>query len=197
MSASASINFDSVASTSVNGSPPLRITSCKVVSSAISSSRAANRQGIEVFHRTENVAESSSGNGRRRASRDEQHTTRIFLQQSRLPLGQIVVDRINAKSRHHRRFVSQWQNLSKQRIVRVARPHPGHKPARDEQRKLSRRRLPFRRKFLRQVQQPAKFAGSRTASFIASCHEAYRGAANLGRTIGGDVDRMVISIWSC
>src|SRR4051794_17722131 len=35
-------------------------------------------------------------------------------------------------------------------------------------------------------------SGLRTASFMASCHEAYRGPANLGRTIGVVVDRIVI-----
>ena len=109
----------------------------------------------------------------------------ILLQQSRLPFGQIVADRVDGESGHVGHFIGERQHLAEQRIVQVAGSHPGDKPARHEQPKLPRRFL--RRQW--RIPQASPAAGkvrpaSRTASFMASCQEAYRGPANLGRTIG-------------
>ena len=159
---------------------------------------AANRRATAALRRRESGGGSSSGNGRHTCRSSPSSTRPSYLCSSPgCRVGRVVVDRIGHEARHVGQFVGQRQHLPQQRVGRVARPHPGHETARHEQRKLSAP-PPWPRPPIRPASPAAGTIrpdrGPRPSSRPATRRIA--AAANLGRTTGGGVDRIVIRFFS-
>ena len=161
---------------------------------------AANRRATAALSAVRKVAaEAVAAVDRADAGRHQQHAALVLVQQPRLTRRLGVADRIGHESGHVVEFFRQRQHLSQERVVRVARPHPGHEPARGKQGETPGSpqppAVPPRRRRSGRSKTRHNSSGSRIASRTASCHVAYRGGAQVGRTTGSGADRIVTSIF--
>ena len=143
-------------STSVSGSPPLRITSWIESSAAMLVKAGTTARPTWDWRCRGSGDGSSSGNGQRSAGCYHQDREAYFWSSPGLTAAARIPNRIGRIARHGGLLFVERQHLPQERVVRIAWPHPRDVAKRCEQRKAGGGSLGAGHQFERQIEQPAQ-----------------------------------------